>query len=265
MRWMVALMLLVGPAGAGPIGTDKLYALPAADVVIMGEVHDNPAHHLNQTQAVAAIAPRATVWEMLSPEQVTRLPGDLADRAQVEAALGWSDSGWPDFAMYHPIFTAAPKARVYGADVPRDRVRAAMVTGAARAFGPDAARYGLDLPVPDAAAREAEQADAHCGALPPDLLPGMVEAQRLRDAALAQAVVQAMADTGGPVVVITGNGHARKDSGVPALLRLAAPEMRVLSVGQVESDPGPDAPYDLWLITDAVERPDPCAVFLQGG
>ena len=88
---------------------------------------------------------------------------------------------------------------------------------------------------------------------------GMVQAQRLRDAALARAVVLAIAETGGPVAVITGSGHARRDTGVPALLALAAPDLAVLTIGQVEADPGPDAPYDLWIVTPATPRDDPCA------
>ncbi len=65
-----------------------------------------------------------------------------------------------------------------------------MREGAAAVFGAAAARFGLDAPLPEdeQAAREAEQAEAHCGALPAEMLPGMVEAQRLRDAALARAV-----------------------------------------------------------------------------
>jgi hypothetical protein len=87
-------------------------------------------------------------------------------------------------------------------------------------FPGDAARFGLTeaLDPDEQAAREAEQQEAHCNALPEEILPGFVEAQRLRDAALAEAALAALADTGGPVVVVTGNGHARADWGVPALL-----------------------------------------------
>ncbi len=257
----VLLMLGVGPVFARPITGDNLSALPVADVVILGEVHDNPIHHANQAQAVAAIAPRALVFEMLTPAQVAAMPADRADAAEMAAALGWAANGWPDFAMYFPIFSAAPKARIYGADVPRDVVRAAVKHGAAAGFGADAARYGLLQPLPpaDQTAREADQRDAHCGALPEHMLAGMVQAQRLRDAALARAVVLAIAETGGPVAVITGSGHARRDTGVPALLALAAPDLAVLTIGQVEADPGPDAPYDLWIVTPATPRDDPCA------
>jgi uncharacterized iron-regulated protein len=89
----------------------------------------------------------------------------------------------------------------------------------------------------------------------------MVQAQRLRDAALARAVVKAMEATGGPVAVITGNGHARRDQGIPSVLARAAPELDVLSIGQLEGPVGNDQPYDLWLVTGTVPRGDPCAAF----
>nr|WP_241427672.1 ChaN family lipoprotein [Fertoeibacter niger] len=252
------------PAAAREITPDDLAQLPAADVTVLGEVHDNPLHHAHQAYAVAAMRPRALVFEMLTPDQAARVtPQNRGDMAALGAALGWADSGWPDFSLYHPIFTAAPSAQVFGGDLPRQAVRDAMTQGAAAVFGPDAARYGLAAPLAaaDQAAREAEQDEAHCNALPADLLAGMVQAQRLRDAALARAVVLAMAETGGPVAVITGTGHARRDQGVPAALALAAPNLSVLSIGQTEADPGPDAPFDLWLVTPPVDRGDPCAAF----
>lgn len=265
MKTLVALILSALPAVAAPVAPGDVPARVADwPVVILGEVHDHPAHHAVQVQAVAAMAPRALVFEMLTADQAARVsPENRADRAALESVLGWASSGWPDFAMYHPIFTAAPDAAVFGGAVPRDQMRAAFTGGAAAVFGSDAAAYGLADPLApeDQAAREGLQQQAHCNALPPDMLPGMVEAQRLRDAALARAVVQAMAQTGGPVAVITGTGHARKDHGIPAALAVAAPDLRVLSIGQMEADPGPDAPFDLWIVTDPVDRPDPCLAF----
>ncbi len=235
---------LGGPAAARVISEDDLSRLPAADVVLLGEVHDNPGHHANQATAVAAIAPRALVFEMLTPEQAARVPADRSDADVVSKAIGWDGSGWPDFVHYHPIFTAAPKARIFGGDLPSGEVRRAVTEGAAAIFGPAAPAFGLTTPLTaaDQAAREAELAEAHCGALPDDVLPGMVEAQRLRDAALARAVLDAIEATGGPVAVITGNGHARRDQGIPSVLALAAPELSVLSVGQLEGPAGPPSP-----------------------
>ncbi len=266
LRSSAALALLaapwVGAALADEIDWRRDFA--GADVVVLGEVHDNPAHHGNQAAAVAAIAPEALVFEMLTPEQALRVtPENRGDAAALGAALGWAEAGWPDFAMYHPIFAAAPEARIYGAAFPIAEVRAAMRSGAAAAFGADAARYGLDQPLADddRARREAEQAEAHCDALPAEMLPGMVEAQRLRDAGIARAAVDAVTATGGPVVVIAGTGHARTDRGAPALVRLAAPEITVIALGQLEATPATPPPFDLWVVTDPAPRPDPCAAF----
>jgi uncharacterized iron-regulated protein len=253
-----AFALELNPAALGRAET-----FGTADVVILGELHDNPTHHAHQARAVAALAPKALVFEMLTPEAASKMPDTLPDAATLGQILGWDAAGWPDFAMYYPIFAAAPQARVYGAEVPRAEARRAMKEGPIATFGPEAAAYGLTDPLPpdDQSAREAEQAKAHCDALPPDLLPGMVDVQRLRDAALARAVVQAMADTGGPVAVITGNGHARRDQGLAVPLARVAPDLSLLAIAQFEEEAPAAPPFDLWLITPATPREDPCAAF----
>ena len=118
---------------------------------------------------------------------------------------------------------------------------------------------------------EDEMIAAHCNKLPRQAAGGMVEAQRLRDARFAAAVRRALAEGGGErAVLITGNGHARTDRGVPAYLRQAAPGVSVLSVGMVEMEPGADPaadpaitarglPFDYIWFSDPAKRTDPCA------
>ncbi len=253
-------------ASAEQITPEELADLPPADVVILGEVHDNPIHHANQTAAVGAIGAKALVFEMLTDAQALQVrPQFLVSEEALEGALGWSESGWPDFAMYYPIFVAAKDLSYFGGALPRDEVRRAVGEGAAAVFGDGSTMFGLDLPLPEEEqlVREAGQLEAHCDALPEAMLGGMVEAQRLRDAALARAVIAAFQETGGPVAVIAGAGHARTDWGVPAALALAAPELTVLSIGQMEAPPEGEPPYDLWLVTEPAERDDPCAGFAQ--
>lgn len=266
MKALALFLVLANPAFAGEITPTALNdpaTFAGADVVALGEVHDNPIHHAHQARAVAALQPKALVFEMLTADQAARMPQPLPDAATLAAALAWDATGWPDFSLYYPIFTAAPTARIYGAEIPREIARKAFDTGIAAQFGPAAEAYGLTTPLDpkDQAAREAEQMQAHCNALPPDLLPDMVAVQRLRDAALARAVVQALAETGGPVAVITGSGHARRDQGLAVPLALVAPDARLLAISQFE-ETAPDAPpYDLWLVTAATPREDPCAAF----
>ena len=145
----------------------------------------------------------------------------------------------------------------------RSSVRAAFDAGIVESFGDDAAEYGLDRPLPEdqQQARIELQKAAHCDALPENLLPKMVELQRLRDAVLARTTLRALAETGGPVVVITGNGHARTDWGVPHALKRRQPGLNLLSIGQSEDGMGPEGSFDTIVDAPAVDRPDPCAAF----
>ena len=253
--FLVLLLTIIAPVAS---------ASGVFDVVVLGEVHDNPAHHAEQARRVETLAPKALVFEMLTPDQAAQAVPEIRDDAvALGAALGWADSGWPDFAMYYPIFAAAPEAQIFGAAIPRAVAREAMQSGAAPVFGEDAGRFGLDdaLPPDMQTAREALQMAAHCDALPEAMLPQMVEIQRLRDAALARAVMKAIAQTGGPVAVITGNGHARKDWGVPQVLAQVAPGFRVFALGQGEDGTPPDGGFDAVVFAPAPARDDPCAVF----
>jgi len=253
-----------GAAEADEITSAELAILPPADVVILGEVHDNSLHHLGQARAISAIGPKAVVFEMLSSEQAAKItPELLADQQALAAALEWDKSGWPDFVLYYPVFAALEGAKIYGAARPRDQVRRSFSEGAAGVFGAGASVFGLDqaLPQGELDQRMQEQFEAHCEAMPLEMMGGMVEAQRFRDAAFADVVAQAFKETGGPVVLITGNGHARKDWAVPFMLKRALPEVSVLVVSFLERPVEGDQPYDLWLVTDPAEREDPCLAF----
>ena len=265
--WPIAF-LTCGPALAGPLSVETLAQVTDAPVVIIGEVHDNPAHHDVQAALVAHIQPRAIVFEMLTGMQADAVtPQTRADEESLGEALDWAGSGWPDFSFYYPIFAAAPAAAIYGAAVPRDAARDAMQTGIAQSFGDQAAAFGLTTPLPPAEqeAQEALQQVAHCNAMPPEMLPVMVELQRLRDAVLARETLRALDATGGPVVVITGNGHARRDGGVPAYIATARPDLEIVSIGQQEDGSGAPGGFDILLSSPVVERPDPCDAFRDRG
>lgn len=234
-----------------------------ADIHILGEVHDNPAHHIRQAEIVAQVQPAALVFEMLTPEQARAAHGVARDdAAALGAALGWEGTGWPEFEMYHPIFAAAPDAAIFGAALDRETLTRARLEGAAKAFSAGAEQFGLiALSAEDQAAREAEQATAHCDMLPEELLPGMVEVQRMRDAHFARVAAEAFDEAGGPVVVITGNGHARTDVAIPASLASARPDLAVVALGQLEHAPDGEVPFDTFVVSPGPERGDPCAVF----
>lgn len=259
MRWLFPYLMIFASSALAEGYSD-------AQVLFLGEVHDNPAHHLRQAEIVAEVQPRAVVWEMLGPEGAAKVTPDLIrDQAALSSALEWADSGWPEFSMYYPIFAASPYAALYGAQLSRVKARSVMGQDLAEVFGADSALFGLDVALSEdqQAQREALQMAAHCDALPSEMLPMMVNIQRLRDAELAAAALRAFQETGGPVVVITGNGHARKDWGATYLFSQAAPDVPVFALGQGEIGRSPpDGGFDqIEKIAPAVDRGDPCDAF----
>lgn len=232
------------------------------DIVVMGELHDIAEHHENQADWVARMGAKAVVFEMLEPVHAD-LANDMrgVDAAALGDALEWEARGWPDFDTYHGIFAAAGDASIFGAAIARDMASMAVADGAASVLGDDARTFLVDLPLPteEQALRESQQAAAHCDLMPPEMLPGMVEVQRLRDARLAQTALQALDESGGPVAVITGNGHARIDWGVPSYLVAARPDIVVIAIGQMAND-DTDMPFDARVVTrvDLSDRSDPC-------
>ena len=243
-------VLWAAPSFAELLGTGA--EVPSADVVLLGETHDNPDHHLFQAEAVRALSPAVVVWEMM--------PEGPFDPSVPGFEPEWVARGWPAWSLYAPIHAAAPDAVHLGMAQPRDAVRAAM-TGPAPME--DAARFGLDAPLPEAeqAEREAMQQAGHCNALPEEMLPGFVAAQRFRDASFARVVLEALEAHGGPVAVVTGSGHARLDWGMPVYLGAAAPEVSVVALGQFEEMVPEAPPFDVWAVGPAAERDDPCEAF----
>lgn len=265
---LVALVVMSWLAVAAETSSiaDFIHLARKADIVVLGEVHDNAAHHANQAAIVAALRPAALVFEMFpqaSEEKINELRASGAKPAEIAAALDWSSSGWPDFSYYAAILAAAPHAQVFGAGQPTADVRRAVIEGAAGAFGPDAITYGLDDPLSpqEQAAREKQQFEAHCGLVPAEVLPGMVEAQRFRDAGLADAALWARTMTGGgQVVVITGSEHADKARGMPAAVAIADPKVKLVSLGQFETavNPAEASHFDGWMVTAATNKGDRC-------
>ena len=137
-------------AEARQIETADLYGLPSADVVILGEVHDNPIHHAHQALAVEALGTKALVFEMLTERQALRATPSHRSEAMLSRILEWEASGWPEFSLYYPIFVAAGEAPVFGGALERAEVRRAVSDGAAAVLGASAPLFGLDMALPAA-------------------------------------------------------------------------------------------------------------------
>lgn len=257
-------------------------AVRGARLVLLGEVHDNPDHHLLQARLVRAMtAPGrrpAIAFEMLDETQqpaLDALPeGGKPNPDVVRDAVGWNQSGWPDFALYRPIFEAALDAGlpIVGANLPRSRIREASRKGMEAL--PPAVRGRIERQGPLAPAvlaeMRTEMADSHCGELPESMLEPLVLGQRARDAQMAERLAAAATKDG--AILITGSGHARRDRGVPSYLSPEELEAGpVLALAFQEVDPEKLRPeeyeaaareprrVDYVVFTPGAAREDQCA------
>ena len=184
--------------------------VPPVGLILLGEVHDNPAHHQVRARLIAQAVRAhpewrpAVVFEQIDTDQQPALDQfkTRAETGNGSAAadellrlLAWDKSGWPAAAIYQPLFEAviAAKLPIFAGTPPRDRVRAVARGGMAQIAPEVRARFRLDdtMPAPLADALHRELLDSHCGALPPQAIGGMAAAQRYRDAHLAEALLSA--------------------------------------------------------------------------
>jgi len=269
LRWLVLTAALAGCAVVGPSPIAQEARLRGDTIALLGEIHDNADAHRMRL----AMLRRALVagWRpAIAMEQFDLQRQADIDRARREAPrdaqhvidlAAPARSGW-DWALYRPVIALALDydlpllaANLSGADTGK-----IVRGGYAAVFDADRlAALGLDRPVaPDWQAAQEREIDAgHCGLLPAAMWPAMARAQFARDAVMAD-LLRKHADHG--VVLIAGDGHVRRDIGVPRRL-VVADLRRVLAIGFLEADDSPvsaDA-YDAVVRVPPAPRPDPCA------
>jgi uncharacterized iron-regulated protein len=238
-----------------------------AQVIGIGESHDHPAHHAAQARIVEALAaggmPLALAFEMLTQDQQALVDAAMEEdlsQEQLGARLRWTARGWPDFAMYFPLFETARRHRlpVIAADLDVASVRAISRRGLGTLSDPERERFGSRLPADPqrAEALRRELNDAHCGLLPAPAQTTMSEAWHARNVTMARRVLEAV-DRGRVVVLITGRGHLAADT-VPGQLAALRPGIRVVTVDLVEDGLSAIPEADVVWGTTRLARSDKC-------
>lgn len=219
--------------GSGRIAAPEILARAAkAQVVLLGETHDNADHHRWELQTVAALAgmhPNMALGFEMFPRRVQPaldrwIAGEL-NEAEFLKAADWSNVWGYDAAYYLPLFQFARLNRVpmLALNVERSFPRAVRANGLASV--PEDQREGVSVP---AAAGEAylarlfraySQHPDEKGAKPARSDPAFlrfVDAQLVWDRAMAQALATAAArDPDRLVVGIMGSQHVAHGDGVP--------------------------------------------------
>ncbi|WP_159098524.1 ChaN family lipoprotein [Thiorhodospira sibirica] len=251
--------------------------------ILLGEVHGNPVHHARQLEVLQWLRASGQtptvafeIFDQTDQAAMTQfIETGSGDAAALGQQLDMEARGWP-FASYQPLVQYALDEGLPILAVNLSRAQAQRVARE----GPD----GLEsVPVRQLLqqhplATEVQEAlyahifAAHCEYLPKAHVPAVALAQQARDATIAWFLQQA--SSSGPVVLISGAGHVRKDYGVPFYLQALDPEHAPLSVGFIEIHSerstleaylhGPEgAPYDVLWFSARTSPEDPCVAFRE--
>ncbi|MGO4380575.1 ChaN family lipoprotein [Pseudoduganella sp. RAF53_2] len=265
------LIILVAVALSGcsffkksPEPVASIAAGPAnPQVLLLGEVHDNPQGHKLRFEELKRRVEAG--WRpVIAMEQFDRDKQRLLDEAQkgcLDASClikVMNTPGW-NWQQYHPLIQLALTNNLPLLAVNLSRADASRVVrdGVTSSF--DAATvtaYKLDKPLPLELrkAQEREIKEGHCDMLPDMMVPGMVDAQVARDIWMAKLIREQQPRD---VVLIAGNGHVRKDIGVPRWLNAVEPKLNIRTIGFVEPDQM-RLPFDEVRKLESVKRADPC-------
>ena len=248
-------------AEALPLGT-MLDEATRADVVFLGEIHDDPTGHALELAVLSGLADRAAgrpvvlAMEMFEADVQTvldeYLAGRISERDFLEAARPWQN--YPD---YRPLVELAKARgmRVVASNAPVRYVRMLSRGDSLVGLSPEALAWLPPLPAAPAseamAAAFSEAMGGMSGHGSPSLA-GMTAAQNLRDASMAYRTAQALGAPGRPLVVhVNGGFHTAGGRGVPEHLARFAPAAKTFLVAiepVADVDAAPAVPPD----TDAV-------------
>jgi uncharacterized iron-regulated protein len=257
--------LVAGGCASSPAADTQADALAAAlrssPIVLLGEVHDNPVQHALRARALRSLletgARPALLMEQFDRERQADLDRVLAQPGvtpdDVIAAASPADTamtGW-SWRFYRPYIALAIEYRlpVVAANVSRDDTRRVLKEGLpALGFEPN-------VPADIGAAQSSAIVDSHCGMVDARQAGRMVGAQVARDQFMARLIE---ADASRGVVLLAGNGHVRRDVGVPRWLK-AESRARSVSIGLLEPGERDASAFDVVITTPApADRADPC-------
>jgi hypothetical protein len=200
-------------------------AAAAPRVLIFGEQHDQPDQQRQVAAEVARLAADGTlgglVLEMAeAPHSTVGLPRD-ADAAAVRAALRWH--GWP-WSSYAEVVMNAVRAGVpvWGGNLPRDALRAAIGDGTLDAQVPAATRAAIASCASGARSSSSRSATCRAANEPPEppstcaISASMVRTSgcRLRNASSATARASTFADVFAVTRLVSPAGSRLPDSSI---------------------------------------------------
>lgn len=234
-------------------------------IMLLGEVHDNQTQHTIQLKTLEMLLDTdvrpALMLEQINRERQPEIDHLIAsgqataDKISRIAQQGPDAGNW-DWDHYRPLVELALQHNlpIVAANLSRNETRRIALEGLAN--------HGFDARVPeDILSQQARQmVDSHCGMIGEPAGRAMATAQIARDQYMASLIGRHAARG---VVLIAGNGHVRRDIGIPRWLP-AELSARAVSIGLVEDEVHSSTAFDRTLSTPPQPRADPCDSLHKG-
>jgi uncharacterized iron-regulated protein len=197
--------------------------IAAKELIFIGEVHDNPEHHLIQVQILQALgggrfALGMEHFQMPDQAAIDRyLKGETTEE-EFLGGVDWAGSWGYDYHLYRPLLLLA-KAQgieVLAINAPQEIVRKIAREGLASLTPAERSRLPQDIELDNEAHRafvlEAYKQRAH-RELP--RFDYFYEAQCVWEETMAQNIAAYLKDEKHRIVVLAGNGHIVYKFGIP--------------------------------------------------
>jgi len=201
-------------------------ALSSRDLLFIGEIHDNPEHHLIQIQILQALVDRCgsltlamEFFQRPHQEILDRyVKGELSESDFLEA-IDWRRSWGYAYHLYRPLLLAAREKsmRILAINAPAAIVRKVARNGLQGLSDDERSQVAAEIDLNDREHRDyllkAYQEHTH-----QDLkrFQDFYEAQCVWEETMAESLADYMKGQGGKVVVFAGNGHLIHKFGIPA-------------------------------------------------
>jgi len=195
------------------------------DLIFIGEVHDNPEHHLIQVQILQALSARYNPM-VLAMEPFRRTQQPIVDRYVKGAIsettflkdLNWRKSWAFDFHYYRPLMLVAREKglKVLAINAPKDLIKKVARSGLDSLDANERSQIAdtIDLSRKGHRARLREVYGRHTHK---DLkkFEYFYQAQCVWEDTMAESIAKYLRSHGEKMVVLTGNGHIVDKSGIP--------------------------------------------------
>ena len=254
--------------------------LAGAGYVLLGEHHDNISHHKNQALIIDFLATMhrttSVAFEMIDDIQGNHIKGrQTTSPDKLTDLLNHFDTGW-EYDNYRPVFDSVIRAGfgIYPANIEINKLRNIIMQGNADVPAETSQILSSTPLAPELEIQmQKDIIKSHCDMLSMEQALPMVQAQRIRDATMASSLLNSSSDLR---ILIAGNGHVRRDSGVPVYILAQDKSAAIVSIGMIETAEGKnnisayekdwdgdELPFNYAWFTARAYRDDPCIEFIK--